>query len=86
MSSIAEGFERDGTGEVGQCRSIAKGSVGELRAPRYVAHGQGCISQEAFEHIHPLATETSRLISGLMGYLRRSGVKGVKDKGIPQYT
>lgn len=41
MSNIAEGFERDGDNEFRQFLSIAKGSVGELKAQLYVALDAG---------------------------------------------
>jgi four helix bundle protein len=82
MSNAAEGFERGGTGEFVQFLSLAKGSAGEVRSQLYVAHDQGYISQEEFDQLASLAIETSRLISGLMGYLRKSGIKGTKYKAI----
>ena len=82
MSNVAEGFERGGTGEFVQFLSLAKGSAGEVRSQLYVAHDQGYLSQEEFDQVTSLAIETSRLISGLMSYLRKSGVKGTKFKAL----
>ena len=82
MSNVAEGFERGGTGEFVQFLSLAKGSAGEVRSQLYVAHDQGYLSQEEFDQLASLAIETSRLISGLMSYLRKSGIKGTKYKAI----
>ena len=82
MSNVAEGFERGGTGEFVQFLSLAKGSAGEVRSQLYVAHDQGYLSQEEFDQLASLAIETSRLVSGLMGYLRKSGVKGTKYKAV----
>jgi len=80
MSNIAEGFERSGTAEFGQFLSTAKGSAGEVRSQLYVAFDQGYIGKEGFEALANSATQISRMISGLMSYLRRSGVKGTKFK------
>ncbi len=80
MSNIAEGFERGGTREFVQFLSMAKGSSGEVRSQRYVAVDQGYIDKDAFEQQFKLATETSRMIAGLMNYLRKSKLKGSKYK------
>jgi len=80
MSNIAEGFERGGTREFIQFLSMAKGSSGEVRSQLYVAVDQGYIDKETFEQLYTLAGEASRMITGLMKYLRKSNVKGVKYK------
>ena len=80
MSNIAEGFERGGTKEFAQFLSVAKGSSGEVRSQLYVALDQDYIQGEAFEHLFRLTTETSRMIAGLMSYLRKSKLKGSKYK------
>ena len=72
MSNIAEGFERGGTREFIQFLSMAKGSSGEVRSQLYVAVDQGYIDKDTFEQLFKLATETSRMIGGLMNYLRKS--------------
>ncbi len=80
MSNIAEGFERNGTGEFAQFLAIAKGSAGEVKAQLYVALDQEYICKEEFDRLFVLATEIGRLIGGLMNYLRKSGYKGTKYK------
>ena len=80
MSNIAEGYERGGTKEFVQFLSVAKGSVGEVRSQLYVALDQAYISQETFEHLSAEAIEISRMLSGLMKYLRKAGMKGSKYK------
>lgn len=80
MSNIAEGFERNGTGEFVQFLSMAKGSVGEIQAQLYVAFDQGYINDSHFSELNGLAGETGRLIGGLMVYLRGSKIKGTKFK------
>lgn len=49
ISNIAEGFERDGTGEFVQFLAMAKGSTGEVKSQLYVALDQGYISKETFD-------------------------------------
>jgi len=76
MSNIAEGFERAGTGEFLQALAVAKGSIGEARSQLYVALDQKYIEQGRFEELQATAIECGRLVGGLMGYLRRSGIRG----------
>jgi four helix bundle protein len=78
MSSIAEGFERNGTAEFVQFLSIAKGSVAEVASQLYVALDERYVTAEQFEVLSALARDTNRKIGGLMNYLRRSGIEGIK--------
>ena len=78
MSNIAEGYERGGAKEFRQFLSIAKGSVGEVRSQLYVALDQEYIAVSEFERLSEKAKEISRMLSGLMSYLRKSGMKGTK--------
>jgi len=80
MSNIAEGFERSGTAEFNQFLATAKGSAGEVRAQLYVALDQCYLEHDFFDKLTFLATEVSRMTSGLMKYLRQSGIKGTKFK------
>lgn len=78
MSTIAEGFERDGDAEFRQCLSIAKGSVGEVRSCLYAALDAEHIDHETHERLTALAVETSRLLAGFIRYLNSSDYKGKK--------
>ena len=78
MSNIAEGFERDGTREFVQFLSIAKGSIGEIKSQLYVALDQEYIQKVEFERIFNKAEETGRMIGGLMQYLKKVNLKGIK--------
>jgi four helix bundle protein len=78
MANIAEGYERDGNKEFVQFLSQAKGSCGEVRSHLYVALDQEYVSREEFETIRGAAAEISKMISGLMSYLRRVDKRGRK--------
>jgi four helix bundle protein len=78
MSNIAEGFDRSGTAEFVQFLSIAKGSAAEVVSQLHVALDQKYISKEEFERLCALATEVGRKIGALIGYLRKSGIRGSK--------
>jgi four helix bundle protein len=78
MSNIAEGFDRNGTGEFIQFLSVANGSAAEVASQLYVALDQKYITKEEFERLCSLATETGRKIGALMRYLRKSGIRGAK--------
>lgn len=77
MSNIAEGFERRGDKEFQHFLSIAKGSAGEVRAQLYIALDVRLIDEAQFGKLCSLAEEVSRMISGLIKYLRKSIVKEV---------
>ncbi len=86
MSNIAEGFERDGAGEFSQFLSVAKGSAGEVKSQLYIALDQEYIDKKAFDRLFTLSGEAGKMIGGLMGYLRKSKIKGTKYKTVSSST
>lgn len=78
VSNIAEGFERDGNKEFLNFLFIAKGSCGEARAQLYIALDRRYVSRHEFEAISSKLKEISRMIYGLIRYLRNSDYKGPK--------
>jgi four helix bundle protein len=80
MSNIAEGHDRGGTAEFIQFLATAKASAAEVRCQLYVAADQGYIDEQEFAELTILTTQTAKMISGLITYLRNSGYKGVKYK------
>lgn len=80
LSNIAEGFERSGDKEFVQFLYVAKGSCGEVRSQLYLAHDRYYVSEEDFEELLKKALQLSRLLAGLIKYLRQSHITGTKYK------
>jgi four helix bundle protein len=80
LSNIAESSERGGDKEFLQFLAISKGSCGELRAQLYVALDQSYLAQEDFDLLAAQTLEVSRMVAGLMRYLRQSELRGSKFK------
>lgn len=78
MSNIAEGFERGGNQELIQFLYVAKASCGEVRSHLYVALDQSYIAQKDCCDASESFRRLSIMISNLIDYLKRSGMKGSK--------
>ena len=78
VSNIAEGFERNGNKEFIQFLSLAKGSAGELRAQLHIAKEVGYITSEEFEFIINETSTVSKMLFGLLNYLKYTEMKGSK--------
>ncbi len=78
LSNIAEGFERGGDKEFFHFLAQAKGSAGELRSQLYLALDRGYLLPDEFDELCGHARKVSRMISGLMAYLRESRMRGSK--------
>jgi four helix bundle protein len=59
---------------------MAKGSTGEVKAQLYVAADQEYLDNKTFDKLYMLTAEISKMIAGLMNYIRTSKIKGVKYK------
>ena len=82
VSNIAEGYERDGDKEFIQFLFMAKGSCGEVRSQLYLALDCAYITQEQFSQLISKAVEVSRVLSGLIKYLKHSQLAGKKYKAM----
>ena len=70
MANIAEGFIRKSDKEFIQFLFIALSSAAEVQSHLYVALDQGYICDEEFNALSQQAEVTSKMISGLIKYLR----------------
>ena len=75
LSNVAEGFVRHSDKEFVQFLFIAMSSAAETQSHAYVALDQKYLSQESFDAIYAQAGKTSRIISGLIKYLRNKAGK-----------
>jgi four helix bundle protein len=78
MSNIAEGFARRSNKEFVQFLFIAMSSAAEVQSRLYIAVDQKYVSQEIFASIYEQADKTSRIISGLIKYLRTKQTRQTK--------
>ena len=70
MSNVAEGFIRHSDKEFVQFLFVAMASAAEVQSHLYVAADQKYLLPETFDSIYAQAEKTSRIISGLIKYLR----------------
>ena len=78
MSNIAEGFGRGGNNEFVYFLSVARGSALELQSQLYVLLDAGYIPKTTFNDLYRQTHKITRMIGGLLNYLRESEYKGSK--------
>jgi len=76
MLNIAEGFARKTDREFSQFFYIAHGSLAEVQSALYVALDQNYLDEILFKQLYEQCEEISRMLSGLITYLRSSSKRG----------
>lgn len=68
--NITEGFARRGDRQFVQFLHVAQGSLAEVQSALYIALDQKYLDDESFKRLHELCSEISKMLSGLIRYLR----------------
>ena len=71
MHNIAEGFDSGTRAEFVRFLKIARRSASEVQSELYLALDQKYVTSELLKSTYDLATETKRLINGMIAYLRK---------------
>ncbi len=80
MDNIAEGFERAGKNEFVLFLGYSKGSCGETLSQLYRALDRHHISEDQFNKLKSDNERIAKMITGFIGYLNKSTVRGFKFK------
>ncbi|MBM3179311.1 MAG: four helix bundle protein [Chloroflexi bacterium] len=72
MHNIAEGFDAGTNPEFIRFLKISRRSASEVQSELYLALDRNYITQDELTTAYNLATESKRLINGMIGYLRKS--------------
>jgi len=70
MHNIAEGFDAGSNPEFIRFLKMSRRSASEVQSQLYLALDQNYITERDLQRAYSLATETKRLINGLIGYLQ----------------
>lgn len=72
MHNLAEGFDAGTNPEFIRFLKISRRSASEVQSELYLALDRNYITQDELTTAYNLATESKRLINGMIGYLRKS--------------
>ena len=72
MHNIAEGFDCGTNPEFIRFLKMSRHSASEVQSELYLALDRKYISEAELSFAYNLATETKKLINGMIGYLRKS--------------
>ena len=79
-ANIAEGFGRGIRNEFIHFLTISLGSAREVQNHLYIALDQNYIGEKLFLGLYEEVDHASNLIGGLVRYLRKSNIKGIRYK------
>jgi four helix bundle protein len=83
MHNIAEGFDAGSDAEFTRFLKFARRSASEVQSQLYLSLDRQYITREELNRTYEMATETKRLINGLISYLRKSKSSGKAISDIP---
>ena len=72
MHNIAEGFDAGTNPEFSRFLKMSRRSASEVQSELYLALDRKYINQAELTKAYDLATETKKLINGMIGYLRKT--------------
>ena len=77
MDNIAEGFDRNSSKEFRQYLFFSKASASEVKSQLYRALDQNYITETEFDEAFSLASDVSKLIGGLLNYLKDKNTRKI---------
>jgi len=77
MDNIAEGFDGNSSKEFRQYFFVSKASTSEVKSQLYRALDQNYITKTEFDEAFSLATDVSKLIGGLLNYLKDKNTRQI---------
>ncbi|MCP4123000.1 MAG: four helix bundle protein [Bacteroidetes bacterium] len=80
MDNIAEGFDRDHKNEFIYFLYVAKGSCAEVRSQIHRMYDFGIIDDDRYSNLIKKAITVSKLIAGLIRYLKTTSHTGHRKK------
>jgi four helix bundle protein len=83
MDNIAEGFGRGGNKEFIQFLAISLGSTCECQSQLYRMLDRNYINKALFDELYHLCNEIRKMILGLISYIQKTQLKGIKFKTHP---
>lgn len=72
MHNIAEGFDSGTNPEFIRFLKMSRRSASEVQSELYLALDRKYITQNELTKAYDMATETKKLVNGMIGYLRKS--------------
>ena len=84
MDNIAEGFGRGGNKEFIQFLGISYGSICECQSQLYRLLDRNYIDKKLFDELYFLCADIRKMVFGLISYIQKTSIKGVKFKNREQ--
>ena len=86
MDNIAEGFDRNSSKEFRQYLFIALGSLSETKSQLYRGLDMSYITDLEFKEVYEIANDCSKLIGGLLNYLKDKNVRKINEPALQYFS